>query len=366
MAPGAGSAAYDLGEVVREGLAGPLRAGVYRPSGLRVTVEEIREEFRSRPGFLERLAATGRLATSLRHPNLVPVYDLLREDDALRQVDGWTEGGTLQSQPRLGGFTAAEVVALVDGVLAGLEALHAAGLRHGHLSSSTVVVEGGIPRLAEVAVAAALGGEELRAEEDVAAAARLGLELLPAAAPAELRSLLTAAAATPGSAADLRASLPTALAGPAAPPAPPPQPRRRARRALLLALLGALAVAVGVGVALLVLSLTRGGGGTAEPLTLGRDLTLTVSPSHGGCDTTFIFTARGSLRGVGDLVYRWEQSDGQATADTSLPVTADDGSFRLTQAWRLEGSQTVKGSMSLHLLKPADRVLRAGFTYQCP
>jgi hypothetical protein len=65
-------------------------------------------------------------------------------------------------------------------------------------------------------------------------------------------------------------------------------------------------------------------------------------------------------------VYRWEQSDGQVTSDTSLPITSDEGSFRLTEAWRLQGSQTVDGTMTLHLLRPVERRISRPFRYSCP
>ena len=91
-----------------------------------------------------------------------------------------------------------------------------------------------------------------------------------------------------------------------------------------------------------------------------------MSPATGGCNTTFAFVGRGSLSGTGTLVYRWEQSDGQVTADTSLPITSSEGAFQLTQAWRLQGSQKVDGTMTLHILKPVDRRLSQTFHYSCP
>jgi hypothetical protein len=112
----------------------------------------------------------------------------------------------------------------------------------------------------------------------------------------------------------------------------------------------------------------RGNGGPASstPLAVGGDATLGVTPASAGCNTTFSFIARGSLSGTGTLVYRWEQSDGQVTADTSLPITSDEGAFQLTEAWRLQGSQRVSGTMTLHILKPVDRKISRAFTYSCP
>jgi hypothetical protein len=103
----------------------------------------------------------------------------------------------------------------------------------------------------------------------------------------------------------------------------------------------------------------------AGPLALGSDAKLAVAPQSAGCNTTFVFVGRGSLSGVGTLVYRWEQSDGQVTDDSSVPIGAAVGAFQLTQAWRLEGTQTVNGTMTLHILKPVDRRISQSFHYVC-
>ena len=79
-----------------------------------------------------------------------------------------------------------------------------------------------------------------------------------------------------------------------------------------------------------------------------------------------MFVGRGSLTGTGELVYRWEQSDGQTTADTSLRIGSDVAGFQLTQAWRVQGGQTLDGTMTLHVLAPVDRRLSQLFHYRCP
>jgi hypothetical protein len=104
----------------------------------------------------------------------------------------------------------------------------------------------------------------------------------------------------------------------------------------------------------------------STPLVVGSDATVVVNPATGGCNTTFRFVGQGSLSGTGTLVYRWEQSDGQATSDTSLPITSSEGAFELTEAWRLQGSQTVNGAMTLHILRPLDRRISRSFRYSCP
>jgi hypothetical protein len=125
-------------------------------------------------------------------------------------------------------------------------------------------------------------------------------------------------------------------------------------------------VGAGVAAALLLLGGHATGPVAPGPLAVGSDASLTVTPKTSGCDTTFVFVGRGSLHGTGTLVYRWEQSDGSVTSDTPLTIHPNTGAFQLTQAWRLQGSQTVNGSMTLHILRPVDRSLRQSFRYVCP
>jgi hypothetical protein len=144
-----------------------------------------------------------------------------------------------------------------------------------------------------------------------------------------------------------------------------PAPRRRGRRILLVA---AGLVIAGAGTAAAIVLL--GGHATtvatpSAPLSLGNDATLAVTPVSGGCNTTFVFVARGSLRGTGTLVYRWQQSDGQSSAPTSLVITADKGAFQLTQAWRLQGAQALDGTMALQIIMPRNLTLTRSFHYAC-
>jgi hypothetical protein len=369
----AGGDGYELAAVRREGWAGTIRDGIYRPTGRRVAIQDVRADLAATAGLLARLADAGRAAAEVRDPRLVAVFDLIVKGGELHLVAEWSEARTIADAGPAPGLTTAAVVAVVDDVLAGLEALEAAGLYHGHVAEQSVVLEeDGHARLAEVAISAAAtpdGG----IRDDVRAAAAMGVRLLPAAgADAEaVRNLLTAASGA-GSVLDpggLRAQL-RALPPAAAPGAPTkaPAPRRRRRRVLVAAAL-VLVLLAGGGTAYLLAAGHDGGTstGVSTPLTVGADAAVTLSPSRGGCNTTFVFIARGSLTGAGPLVYRWELSDGQSSGDTSLTITPREGSFRLTDAWRLQGRQTVDGTATLHILQPVDRrIASPSFHYACP
>lgn len=368
---------YQIGAPIREGWGGTIHAGAYEPSGRPVTVEEIRPELVATPGLIDRLGDLGRAAAGLSDPHLLAVYDLVEDGQTYRLVAEWSDAPTLAA---LGpGSLPAELAAgVIDDVLAGLAALHEGGLFHGHVTAETVVVDAqGRARLGELAICAAAAGPSGGPTPDVAAAARLGLELLRNAGDRldPLRRALETAAGNPPDARRLRQELAASSAAavlgsrqhaelPPPPPAPTVARRRRRRRRLVAAalLVGALVAAVVVAA----IALSGHGITPAGPLVVGSGATVVVSPATGSCNTTFSFIARGPLSGAGTLVYRWEQSDGEVTANTSLPITTDEGAFQLTEAWRLQGSQTVNGTMTLHILQPVDRRISQSFHYSCP
>ncbi|MGI8847395.1 MAG: serine/threonine protein kinase [Candidatus Dormibacteria bacterium] len=140
------------------------------------------------------------------------------------------------------------------------------------------------------------------------------------------------------------------------------RPRRGGR---LVAVLVLLALVAGAAAAVITLNPFRGAPANTGPLVVAPDARLSVSPSSGGCDTTFSFSAKAGISGTGTLVYRWERSDGVNGPDTSLQIGSDIASFDLTQSWRIQGSQKVSGTMVFHLLQPTERKLSQSFTYAC-
>ena len=346
---------YELGEVLREGWAGTIRAARYGQGERPVTVQEVRPDLVASPGVIDRLGTAGATVAELRDPHLLALYDVVEEADGYRLVAEWSDAPALAT---LGDLPGDRTVAVVDSVLAGLEALHAAGTVHGHVAPETVVVDGEHARLAELGICAA-AFPEVDAREDVRAAARLGRDRLRGTGDRATAAVLADAARGSLTAAELRGRLTAARQG------APARPRRR-RRLVVAVALALLAIAAGVVAGLVMLSPRPAVSAPGGRLAVGDDANLAVSPASGGCDTTFVFVGRGSLAGTGTLVYRWEQSDGEESADVSLPIAADEGSFQLTQAWRLQGSQSVDGTMTLHILRPTERRLSRGFRYGCP
>ncbi|MGH7685316.1 MAG: protein kinase domain-containing protein [Candidatus Dormibacteria bacterium] len=144
---------------------------------------------------------------------------------------------------------------------------------------------------------------------------------------------------------------------------------RRPPRFLKPALTGgglvAAAVAVGL-VAGLVVSAVRGPQ-PAPPsgLIVGKQLSIRIQPARGACNSLFIASAAGPVRGQGTLTYRWERSDGVESAESSLAVAAKDDTFIITEHWQLTG-QVAQPSITFHLLTPVEMTVTQPLPYSCP
>jgi serine/threonine-protein kinase len=145
-----------------------------------------------------------------------------------------------------------------------------------------------------------------------------------------------------------------------------PAPDRHRRRVVALVAFLVVAAAAGATIGGLVAGGVIGGGGdNTGPLRIGDDVRLAASPAQGGCNTNFHFSATGTVHGVGTLVYRFERSDGSASADTSVQITSDEGSFNFTQDRRLQGSQAPQETVTFRIVSPTERTAQATVHYSC-
>lgn len=113
----------------------------------------------------DRLLQRANAAASVAHPNVVPVLDVGRSGRAVFVVTAHLGSLTLADRLQHGPLEVGEAVALLDGVLAGLQALHARGhvvglvrpwqVRLDHHGLATLAL---LPALAEDAAPVALAG----------------------------------------------------------------------------------------------------------------------------------------------------------------------------------------------------------------
>ncbi|HUR69724.1 MAG TPA: serine/threonine-protein kinase [Candidatus Thermoplasmatota archaeon] len=124
----------------------------------------LKEVLHDEPGD-EATLREARAAGAVQHPNVVVVHDVLRRAGASLLVTEYVPGGSLAQRVRSEGkLPLAEGLRMLDGVLSGLEAVHARGLVHRDLKPDNVLLSD-VPKLADFGIARPRGGGTARVDE---------------------------------------------------------------------------------------------------------------------------------------------------------------------------------------------------------
>ncbi len=154
---------YELGP--RVGAGG--FAEVFRAQDLRlkrsVAVKVLRPDLGLSPGMLERFQREAETIAALRHPNIVPIFDVGESSGVAYLIMPFIEGESLRARmEREGALPVPEVRRILREAAAGLGAAHEAGVIHRDVKPENIMLEGRDARvlLMDFGIAKAVGGEE--------------------------------------------------------------------------------------------------------------------------------------------------------------------------------------------------------------
>ncbi len=133
---------HTLDRVLGKGGMGVVFGGL-RADGQRVAVKMLLPALASRPELFERFRREAQLASRLRHPNVVAVYDVGQTPDGgayyvMEEVPGESLRALVR---REGALPLSRAVRIVEQIAAGLGAARAAGIVHRDLKPHNVMVD---------------------------------------------------------------------------------------------------------------------------------------------------------------------------------------------------------------------------------
>ncbi len=128
---------YRIEALVGEGGMGAVFRARDERLGRLVAIKVVRES--GDRGLLLRFTQEARLASSLNHPNIVTVYDLLESDGAPLLVTEYVEGESLRARMR-DGMEEGEAIEVARQVASALGAAHRAGVVHRDIKPENVIV----------------------------------------------------------------------------------------------------------------------------------------------------------------------------------------------------------------------------------
>jgi serine/threonine protein kinase len=154
---------YEVGRALGAGGMGAVFAGRDRRGGA-VAIKVMDPSLAGDVVDVARFTAEARALSRIRHPNVALLYDVFQHDGAVVIVLELLPGGTLADVVERGRPPLDQLMVLVTGMLAGLEAVHAAGLVHRAVKPTNVLLTAdGTPKVADLGIARQIEGTRMTA-----------------------------------------------------------------------------------------------------------------------------------------------------------------------------------------------------------
>ena len=132
---------YRIESVLGRGGMGTVYLATHERLERRVAVKVIAPDPRRRPGLRARFLRESRLAASLDHPHVIPIYDADEVEGVLFLAMRYVDGPSLQELIReQGALSAAETLRIADQIGGALDAAHASELIHRDLKPANILL----------------------------------------------------------------------------------------------------------------------------------------------------------------------------------------------------------------------------------
>ena len=152
---------YDLLEELGRGGMGVVYKAVQRRADRLVAVKLILGGTASDEESRERFESEVQTLARLRHPNIVPVFEVGDEEGCPYFSMEYMPGGSLAEKAKRSPLAAAEAAGIVEQLAAAVEAAHAVGVLHRDIKPGNVLLDqDGIPKLTDFGLAKRLDCDE--------------------------------------------------------------------------------------------------------------------------------------------------------------------------------------------------------------
>jgi serine/threonine protein kinase len=139
---GAEVGAYRLGMLIGRGPVGAVYRALDQDTGQRVALKVLEEDRAGGPTAVRSVVAAARTAAGLQHQHVVPVMEAGLDEDVGFVAMAHVENGDLRALMRWNGpLDPARALTLVEQAASGLDAAHRAGLLHGNVKPSNLLVD---------------------------------------------------------------------------------------------------------------------------------------------------------------------------------------------------------------------------------